>query len=429
MKFGVAKDLISPTAPMRLACPRGDLSKNFTAVHDDVYVRCLVLDDGNEKAVLMSFDLLFHDRGLNRAIEEYAFSEYKINPAAVVVSCTHAHTAPASLGYNPGFHDDNYEKLLVERAKACLDRAMCAMFEGTFEYGSFDADFNISRRRIINGVYENAPNSNYPHDTEFGVLCVRDTSGEIRSIVMNYACHPVFYPAQMTLSGEFPARLCQLLDANHYGCISMYFQSSAGDVRPKPTADEENIRWKHLPFSELDAFSRDMSKSVSAFVENGGCKKTELSIAADAFAIELEMTPEPLSYFEEYLKLHAEAAADPNTVNARNIVNGGYETLPDSLQHHCQTLRLADNLFVATVGGEPCFGVRKAISAAFEDKDVFFIGYTDSCAYVVDDKILAEGGYEPTCHLEYGLIGPFKAGLDKLYTDNFTASYNKVIKM
>ena len=131
MKFGIAKDIITPIAPMKLACAGGDMDKDFLTVHDDVFVRCLVLDDGKEKAVMMSFDLLFHDRELNRMLAEYAKEKYGVNPAAFVVSYIHAHTAPATRSYNPGAHNEEYEKFLLERSKDCLDRAMCVMFEGT----------------------------------------------------------------------------------------------------------------------------------------------------------------------------------------------------------------------------------------------------------------------------------------------------------
>ena len=117
-----------------------------------------------------------------------------------------------------------------------------------------------------------------------------------------------------------------------------------------------------------------------------------------------------------------------NMSNAYNIVNGGYDKLPKSMPLHCQAVRLSENLYIATVGGEPCFGVKKAAVSAFGGKDVCFIGYTDACAYIVDDRVLSEGGYEPTCHNEYGHIGPFKAGLDKLYKDNFKAAFDKISK-
>ena len=432
MRFGTGKDIITPTAPMNIACC-GVFDRHFTKIHDDVYVRCLVLDDGNNKTVLMSFDLLFHDRLLNDAIAAYAESAYGINPAAVVISYSHAHTAPAARGYNPDHHDDAYEYLLLERAKACLDRALCSMEEGTLEYGCFDADFNISRRGQMDGQFGNIPDFNYPRDREFWVFCLRNVDGNVGSILTNYPCHPVFYPTKEAICVEFPGRLCQLLDARYYGCTSLFFQSTAGDVRPRSTVDDEALaeglyRWRwNTTYADVDKHARSMCNAVSDFLDRGGCIKADLSISADAFAIELPMNPAPLEYFKQQMQEMETHPDNPNRVNAIRIAQGGYDTLAETLYLHCQIIRLSDSLYIATTGGEPCFGVKNAIKKAFpEDTQVCFIGYTDACAYIVDDRVLSEGGYEPTCHLEYGLKGPFLPGLDTRYKDAFAASLKRL---
>lgn len=435
MRFGTGKDIITPVAPMNVAC-NGVFDKHFQWVHDDVYVRCLVLDDGKEKTVLMAFDLLFHDHILNDQIAAYAHEKYGIKPDGVTLSYSHAHTAPAARGYNRDHHDDTYEELLLARAKACLDRAMCSMVEGTLEYTTFDADFNISRRGNTDGVFGNIPDYTYPRDREFWVFCLRDLNENIRSIVTNYACHPVFYPTKNGISAEFPGRLCQLLDTKYYGCTSLFFQSTAGDVRPRTTVDTKKMAagirawpWRQdTDFNDVNALAQAMCDAVSSVIACGDFKKAELSIASDAFAIELPMDGRPLEHFMQRMHDLEKEADNPNRVNAFYIAQGGYDSLADSLFLQCQTIRLTEDLYITTVGGEPCFGVKNAVKKAFGDKDVCFIGYTDACAYIVDDRVLAEGGYEPTCHLEYCLKGPFKPGLDKRYEEGFAASLARLDK-
>lgn len=426
MRFGTGKDIITPISPVYLACS-GVFDKKFTWVHDDVFVRCLVLDDGTEKIVLMAFDLLFHQRQLNDRIAAYAKDTYGIRPECVVISYSHAHTAPATEGYNMGHHDEGYEELLYTRAIACLDRAMCSLAEGSLEYTTFDADFNISRRGIKNGVFRICPSLTYPRDREFWVFCLRDMKGNIRSIVTNYACHPVFYPAKDGISAEFPGRLCQLLDAKFYGCTSLFFQSTAGDVRPRGTLDEEKMEFRNdTDFGDVEAMAQGMFAAVCGQLATGDFQKAELSLAADAFTVELPIDGKPLSYFEEKMRAMENDRDNPDRVSAFYIAQGGYDTLADSLHLHCQTLRLTEDLYIATVGGEPCFGVKNAVKKAFGDKRVCFIGYTDSCAYIVNDRMIAEGGYEPNAYLEYCLKGPFKPGVDDLYTNGFAQSLKRL---
>jgi len=434
MKFAVSKEIITPNSTMKLACS-GVFDADFTSVHDDIYVRCLVISNEGKHAVLMSMDLLFHDHALNDAIAEYANSKYGIPKSSLVLGYTHSHTSPATRGYNLNHHDEHYEELLIERAKSCLDRAMCSFFDGTLEYGVFNADFNISRRGEVNGKHDRMfPDFNYPHDRELWVMCIRDKAGSIRSITTTYGCHPVFYPTTEDISGEFPARLCQLLDAEFYGCTSLFFQSAGADVRPRPTVHMENFKanngsspWHYdLTFSDVDFFAKSIFASVCDFAKNGDMKKTELEIDSDAFKIQLPIDGRPLEYFEKCKNELINTPDTPNRCHAIHIADGGYSSLADSLALECSLIKLSDKLYIATVGGEPCYGVKVAATSPLTDKDVCFIGYTDSCAYIVDDRILSEGGYEPSCHLEYCLKGPFKSGLNERYTRAFKESFNRI---
>lgn len=424
MRFGTAKELISPPFPTKLACA-GQFDKDFLYVHDDIFVRCLVMGDGQSKCVLFSFDILFHDRSLNRALEAYAAENHGIDPAAVVIGSTHSHMAPATNRYNQGFVSPEYEVFLLDRAKCCLDRALCTMYEGTLEYQTFPAEFNVSRRGTVNGKFTNHPAPERPRDTEFSLLAVRDPAGNVRSVVMSYGCHPVFYPATDAISGEFPARVCQLLDAMYYGCTSLFFQSACGDVRPAPTVVDGKFA-SSLPFSSVDAFAQEICRAVSQQVEHGG-ESLELSLAAEAFCLKLPMEPVSLEAFTKEWERIQHRPINPILVNAKYIAeDGGYEKLEKELPLYCQILRLSEDVYVATMGGEPTSGVKKAVKEAFNEKKVFFIGYTDDCAYLVSDQELAEGGYEPNSYLEYCLIGPLKPGLDDAYREGFAQALQRV---
>ena len=416
MRFGVAKECITPPFPMKLACT-GSEDDLFEAIHDDIYVRCLFLGDG---ALLISYDLLFHDRSLNDALADYAEQTYGISKSAVCVSYTHAHTAPAVKGYNPMHQDDRYEALLVEKGKRCIDEAMASLFEGYAEYASTEVDLNLSRRGYVNGRYINAPNFHYDHDRELFVLCVRDAGHKVRSVMVNYACHPVFYPAMRTLSGEFPARTCQLLDEKYPDAVALFFQSAGGDVRPAATVTtrtDGSYKWGRTNFAAIDRFSAMLADHVGNLL-SADMKKVSLPMAAAAFSVELPIDGVPLRVFEEERERYQEDRWHANKTNAEWIVNGGYESLPDSLILHCQLLRFG-NLYMAAMGGEPCYGIKKAVAEVLAGADLCFIGYTDACAYIVDDKVLAEGGYEAECHLEYGLKGPFRPGITQRITEGF----------
>ena len=426
MLFGVAGDIITPCFRMPLACANNYVG-DFEQIHDDVYVRCLVIDDGKNKTVLMAFDLLFHDRCLNFELEAYAKEKYKVKESAFIVGSTHDHVSPASKGYSRIYARDEYELFLLERAKSCLDRAMCSMFEGTLEHTSFDAFFNISRRGYRKGVFGSFASPDSERDTEFSLLVVKDLSENIRSVVMSYACHPVFYPSKISVSGEFPARVCQLVDAAFYGCTCLYFQSAGGDVRPAATVVDGDFA-KPFGFDTIDSFARLVADEVVARAKMPH-KKEDLLISSDCFCKEFPMDPQSFEFFVAKVE-DAKQYGEGNiiSVNAEYIVNeGGYEKLEKSLAVYCQTIKLSDELYIATISGEPTYQVKQIVTSCFDGKRVFFVGYTDSSTYIVSDFQLDEGGYEARdCHLEYRLIGPFKKGIDQKLVQGFTTSFKKL---
>jgi hypothetical protein len=229
------------------------------------------------------------------------------------------------------------------------------------------------------------------------------------------------------LSGEFPARLCHYMDTAYYGCVSLFCQSACGDVRPRPTVfldNNQSYTFKSLDFAAIDAFAAAISRDVIAFVDGNGCKKLEFTHpwAYCAFTAELPLDPAPPSYFEEKAEFYKAAGIGIMKDNIDHIMHVGYNALPESLPLHCQVIRLSPEYYIAATGGEPCYGVKKAITAAFPGCTVLFIGYTDDCAYLVDDVLLDEGGYEPCSYLEYRMKGPLKSGVTALYTQAFAAA-------
>jgi neutral ceramidase len=72
------------------------------------------------------------------------------------------------------------------------------------------------------------------------------------------------------------------------------------------------------------------------------------------------------------------------------------------------------------LGGEVTYEVKQVVEAALAPRHVVFVGYTDDCAYIPGDRIIAEGGYEAEGSLvEYCLKGAIKAGVNGKVTKAF----------
>src|SRR5699024_10821906 len=124
----------------------------------------------------------------------------------------------------------------LSRGKICIDRAFTNIFDGSIHYGVVEGNWHISRILNVDGVVEMKPNLDGPRDNDIHFLEIRDKNGKTRSILLNYACHPVHYPAPTMISAEYPGRLCQLLEAKYYGATVMFTQGAGANARPRGTA-------------------------------------------------------------------------------------------------------------------------------------------------------------------------------------------------
>lgn len=412
-QFATATEVITPPRPMRLACT-GDFASTSTGVHDDQHVRVLALQaNGGQVLLWVSYELLFFDRALNRALAEHAHRRYGIDPVHVTVAAVHNHNAGATCGYNPGAATAEYDALLVERGIAAIDTAMAHLRPGTLELRRTDIDLNIQRRVVTDGVATAGPNEGAPRDTELVLLTVtdastsQDDSATLAACVVVWACHPVFYPELTTLSGEYPARLAQLLATDRYGCTPLFFQGAAGDARPRATIVDG--AFARRGFGVIDRFARQVGDEVLALLERPGTP-LDLDPTGVEFTVELPLSTLTVS---DYQALAASGGpGNPTATNAQLRIDD-HASRPEVATLTCTLVKLSgpEPVWLATMSGEPCHDIKELVRAEVPGP-VVFIGYTDSTIYVVSDRMIAEGGYEVSSAVSFGHRGPLQPGVD-----------------
>ncbi|MGD7704873.1 hypothetical protein [Microlunatus sp. Y2014] len=421
VQFATAVEVITPPAPMRLACT-GDFASTSTSVHDDQYVRVLAVRAADGRVLLwVSYDLLFFDRALNRDLAEHARQAYGIDPAGVTVGAVHNHNAGAVAGFNPGSGRPEYEELLRSKGRAAIDAAMAHLRPGRLELRRTDIDLNIQRRQVTDGQATAGPNEGAPRDTELVLLTVTDADDVLAACVVVYACHPVFYPDKTVLTGEFPARLCQLLTTDRYGCTPLFFQGAAGDARPR--ASIVDGQFTPRPFEVVDGFARDLADEVLALLDQPG-EPIQLAPRGVEFTVSLPLEPFDRQHFVDIAEAEPALPDHPAWTNAVAMA-ADYDDRPTDLSLVCTLVRLtadtAQPLYLATMGGEPVNDIKQLVRDAV-DGPVVFVGYTDSTAYIVSDRMLPEGGYEVTCAPAFGHVGQLAAGIDERITAGFAAA-------
>ena len=415
MLFGTGRELITPPFATRLGGYSTFHGKEITGIHDDIYVKTALIEDGGARVALIAVDLLFHDFELTEEIRRYAKAEYGIETNSLILGYSHTHSAPSVRGYDPGQQDDRYEEFLLERIKQSIDRSVYDLKPGSIEYGSATGDWNINRRLLRDGQMMLAPNPNGPVDPTIRFIVLRQSNGSIGAILSSYGCHPVSFRDRTLVSADYPGELCRKLETTYYGATALFFQGCGGNSRPRMTA--KSGEFVACTYDEASDMGTNMARAVERSIERGQTHRTEPSLASIDAPVRLDLNPYERSVFE------SEIAKDGNRKIHAKLVLDSYDNLPPHIDLPGGIIRLAPDLSVGWMGGEICYEVKRILEPIFAPGELFFVGYADATAYIPSDALIREGGYEAEgSTIEYCLKGPIALGVDARVGTAFSSS-------
>lgn len=444
--FGVAKELITPRERTTLIGFGSVFGIPFTDIHDDIYVRTLLLEDADgEKVLLIGFDLLFHDDTLPNALRAYASEKYGVKPECLHVSYSHTHYGPAVKGYDFNYATDSYEAFLLDRVCASIDRAFLNTRKGTMQFAAVEGDWNISRRLPQNGVMDFAPNPVGEADKNLYLLKLCDEQGKMRALLTSFACHPSNCAGYNTMSSEYPGRLCSCIEGEYYGCTALFFQGFGSDAKLKKGM--KTNRFAGLSYEELDDVARSMLLGIKNKMISNQWQDVPVKLGGKLFVAVLPLEINSYAYYEQTRdhqctqaigKPGVKFVREPGKIedSGRNgpklmwscadFVLDNYVNLPETLSLNCGVVQLNPDFYIFSMGGEPGVNIQTVLREAFPDKQILCFGYNDAIAYVPSDKMIAEGGYEAgdRSDVEYRLKGKCKPGVDEIYI----AGYRKAME-
>jgi len=217
-KSGSARKDITPDHPVEL-CGYGDfLKRYFTGVHDPLYATAIVLDDGKNKAAILSADLISIEGYIVEKIRKRIKSYTGIPEENIMISCTHTHHGPATSFLRAcGEIDPEYmEKIPELVSEPAIQASKSAK--------SLRKGLRIGRDSMEEVSYNRAGK---PHlDREISALF-----GD-SSTLWNFGCHPVVLERDNKLvSRDFPGSVADYMERAGYENV-MFTNGACGDVDP-----------------------------------------------------------------------------------------------------------------------------------------------------------------------------------------------------
>ena len=234
--------------------------KPMKGVHDDIYVRTLILDGPWARLVIMELDLLCIDKNIYMDTKRRA--EKILGKNHLVLAASHTHSAPSTLYRDPlhrigvGEFRKDYYDYVMERIEEALEEAVStaepvqAWFTST-EIKGVATDRNTPRKKI---------------DQKAVILGLDMRSKKV--LVINYPVHPtVLGPDNLYVTRDLVGALQDKVE-EHTGYRTIYLNGAAANISTRFTrrsqSFEEAERLGHLAAEQIiEAIALDRKKELA----------------------------------------------------------------------------------------------------------------------------------------------------------------------
>jgi hypothetical protein len=287
LRAGAARVDITPAADAAL--PMGGYAgrtQGFRAVHDPVYVRAIVLDDGSTQAALVAWESLFVPDAVWAETSQRIAAETGIGAANLLLSAVHDHGAPILNLSDAAPKTAAYTRSVEDAAVAAVRRAQAQLQPARFGIGKGTAYVNINRREAVpgRGLWLGY-NEEGPSDKTVTVLRFDDLSGKPIALWINYAVHAVVMgPENLQVTGDLAGATSRFVEQHYLGkdhprgdggtrlrlrpdekaehdVVAVWTSGAAGDQNPVSTVNGED-------FGMVDALGRILGEAVVRAASN-----------------------------------------------------------------------------------------------------------------------------------------------------------------
>jgi len=194
-------------------------------VHDDMYVRALVLDDGETLLAIASVDVCIISTAFSDTIRDLVAAQTDIPRDHILLNSSHTHTTPYTWRQPAAGLTAGHEAYLAAFpyyvagaiVEAWHNREPAAI-------GAASTD--------VYGVTVNRRDPSLPIDPELGVIRVDGPDGPLACLV-NFSCHGTSVGAHdLRWSADFAGFLARAIEDAEPGCAGMFLQGAEGDIHP-----------------------------------------------------------------------------------------------------------------------------------------------------------------------------------------------------
>lgn len=237
LRAGAARIDITPAKDAALLMSGyGARMEGYKAIHDHLYARALVLDDGAAQVALVTCDLIGFPNPLWERIVQRVSRESGIPVVNILLAGTHTHGAPTPVGRGPvSARQAEYSEQVEEAVAAAVRQAKAALEPARVGYATGRASVAVNRRaRLADGRWGLGQNPDGPTDRTVAVVKFETPAGRPIAILVNYGVHGVVMgPRNLEITADLPGATSRFLE-RHYSdqVVGIFTSGAAGDQNP-----------------------------------------------------------------------------------------------------------------------------------------------------------------------------------------------------
>jgi neutral ceramidase len=220
LRVGAARVDITPAADAALPMAGyASRTQGFRGIHDSLFVRAIVLDDGVTQAALVAWESLFVPDAVWAQTSQQIAAEIGIRPENLLLSAVHDHGAPTLGGADPTPQQRAYTVSVQNAAVEAVRRAKARLQPARFGVGTAKAHVNINRREFSpNRGWWLGYNEDGPSDKTVTVLRFDELSGQPIAFWINYAVHAVIMgPENYQITGDLAGATSRFVEQHYLG--------------------------------------------------------------------------------------------------------------------------------------------------------------------------------------------------------------------
>ena len=219
----------------------GGRTEGFKAVHDDLNVRAIVVDDGVSQAALIGCEVIGMSHALWEKIVQRITQETRIPRDNILLAGTHTHAAPVIGTYNEPADGElarrraEYVQKFEDAVVAAVRDAQASLQPAKAGFGIGKAHVSMNRRaRNGEGGWMLGNNPDGVSDKTVTVIKFETLAGEPLAIFSNYGVHgTVMGPANLQISSDLPGATARFVEQHYRGkVVSPWTSGAAGDQDP-----------------------------------------------------------------------------------------------------------------------------------------------------------------------------------------------------